>query len=108
MNFYDDLAQMHADCDEEFGLEAAFRPAAGGAYPCRVELFQPEPEIGLADGKTVQAEILLRVTKSSLPIQPKRGDVFEVATADYDVLAKPTTEDDDGLRWTIKAAKVRK
>lgn len=108
MSFYDDLARMHADCDAVFALEAVFRPARGGAYPCRVELFQPAPEIGAGPAaRTVAPDILLRVTIALLPFEPARDDVFEVAATDYRALAKPVIEDDDGARYTIKAAKVR-
>jgi len=107
MSFADDLAQLHADCDEAFASAATFRPATGGAFPCLVEVFQPEPEFGGAEVKTVAPDIVLRVVKASLPQQPKRDDVFEVGSDDLSVLVKPTTEDDDGLRWTIKVARAR-
>lgn len=106
MSLADDLAQMHADCDEAFAQPAVFRPAAGGAFPCSVEVFQPEPIFG-NEAKTAAAEILLRVVKASLPYAPRKDDVFEVGDVDLRVLEKPATEDDDGLRWTIKAAKLR-
>lgn len=107
MSFADDLAQMHADCDEAFSPSAWFRPADGGEHLCAVEVFQPEPIFG-GEAKTAAPEILLRVVKASLPKQPIKDDVFEIVGGNkLRVLEKPGTEDDDGLRWTIKAAKVR-
>jgi len=103
------MGRVHSACDAIFGGDAVLRPAAGGAYPCKAELFQPEPEFGLGEARTVSPDVLLRVTKATLPagVAPRVGDVFEVATADWKVIAKPTTEDDDSLRWTVPVEKVR-
>ncbi len=97
------LNRMHAKCDATFGVEATFRPAAGAAVPgVRVERFRPEPELGGQFATAPVADELLRVLKSSLPVRPKKGDVFEIGTEDLRVIEAPTVEDDDGLRWTVK------
>lgn len=107
MSFFDDaIARVHSACDEIFGVEAVLRPAAGGAYTCVVELTQPEPEFAAGKAKTVAPDLTLRVVKSLLPVAPRKDDVFEVGTGDLRVLVAPTTDDDDGARWTCKVEKV--
>lgn len=106
MSFENDLAQMHADCDEAFAPAAMFRPASGGAYPCRAELFRPEPEFGLDHARTAVPDMLLRVVKSALPKRPAKGDLVEMAAGAFRVIETPTVEDDDGLRWTVKVERA--
>lgn len=111
MSFFDDaMAKVHAACDEIFAHDAVLRPAAGGTFTCKAELFLPEPEFGLNEAKSVTPEILVRVTKASVSPgadAPRKGDVIEIKSTDYRVLAKPTTEDDDGLRWTVPVEKLK-
>lgn len=112
MTFFDQaMANVHAACDELFAHAAVFEPAAGGAYACRAELTQPEPEFAQGEAKVIIPDALLRVLKSALPFQPRRRDVFALTlpndqVARYRVLSAPVTEDDDGMRWTIKVEKL--
>lgn len=101
------MADVHAACDDIFAHAALFKPAAGGEHACKVELFLPEPEFG-ETAKAVIPDTLFRVVKAQLPDAPKKGDLFGLgARGMFRVLAAPTTEDDDGQRWTIKVEKVR-
>ncbi|HRO03721.1 MAG TPA: hypothetical protein PLS69_08990 [Terricaulis sp.] len=101
------MGDVHAACDEIFAHAALFKPAAGEARACSVELFLPEPEFG-ETAKTVIPDTLFRVVKAQLPAAPRARDLFDLgARGVFRVLASPTTEDDDGLRWTIKVEKVR-
>lgn len=108
MSFDDDLAQMHADCDEAFGKDATFRPVEGAPVEgVKVERFRPEPMLGFEGAKTPIPDELLRVQKSALPRRPMKGDVFEIGDEDLRVIETPIVEDDDAARWTVKVAKVR-
>lgn len=109
IDFEAEVARMHAGIDDVVGVDAMFRPAASAPVTCKVERFRPEPEFGLEHAKTVVADELLRLSRSALPVRPQRGDVFDLLAADgvtvtarLRVLATPTVEDDDGLRWTVK------
>jgi len=107
------LGLLHSACDSVFAVPARFRPQAGAPATCVVERFRPAPEFGLDDTKIVTADELLRLQRSALPQRPEKGDVFELlgpdgvsVTAKLRVIAAPTVEDDDGLRWTVKVEKV--
>lgn len=107
MSFFDSVMRdVHAACDDIFAHEARFLPAAGGEHACMAELSQPEPEFAQGDAKVITADWVLRVVKGALPA-PRKNDVFELTMPNnglkrFRVLAAPTTDDDDGLRWTIK------
>lgn len=106
MSIFDDIAQMHADCDAAFAHEATFAPQKGAPVSCSVERFRPEPELGLNDARTPIPDELLRVLKASLPQRPARGDIFIIGSETRRVIAAPIVEDDDGLRWTVRVEKV--
>jgi hypothetical protein len=108
VSFEAELELMHAAADAAFGVTATFRPKGGGpaVTGVLVERFRPEPEIGLDHAQAVVPDELLRVMKSALPARPARGDVFEIGAEKLRVIATPTVEDDDGLRWTVKVESV--
>lgn len=107
MSFEDDLAQMHADCDEAFGVVATFQPVAGDAVTgVRVERFRPEPELGFDNARTPIPDELLRVLKSALPKRPGKGDIWQIGAETLRTIDTPVVEDDDGLRWTVKVARA--
>lgn len=108
MSLFDDaLGVLHATCDAWFAADAVFRPVAGAAVSgVKVERFLPEHAFGLEHAKAVVADETLKVLKAALPKRPAKGDVFEIGARDYRVLATPETEDDDGLRYTIKVERA--
>jgi hypothetical protein len=108
MSFKDDLAQMHADCDEAFADAATFRPVEGDDVEgVLVERFSPEPTIGFDQARGPEADTLLRVLKSKLPARPTKNDQFIIGAETFRVIAPADSDDDDALRWSVKVIKVR-
>jgi hypothetical protein len=107
VSFVDELAKMHMSCDDVFATDAVFRPLSGpAAAGVKVERFLPEPAFAVGQASAIVGEQMFKVLKASLPKRPAKGDVFEVGAVDWRVLESAATEDDDGLRYTIKVERA--